>query len=975
MKENLKEFHGIYTYQSSHSFLQGITESLLKGAEASSDPFYLSSYTILLPTARAKRALIQTFLNLQKEKGKKALFLPTFFTLGEISKRPIDFLKSLYPPSFHEELALKLIPSNSSVKDPFFVCLSIAQKVSSSFEEQIILAENLCEFLDLLESQGKKPEDISLSLHGKSTLFEEKCLLFWDLFKEIWSYFNENSKTISPSQCKEYIFSALAKIIAIHKTERPLMVLGPQGLFPGSKSFLKSILSLPQGSIVLDSTASFALESYQKKPSSFPEFWLYEERNLIKFLEVPPSSFLSWPVPEKTLQPPSSFSLFLKGLEGSSKNTLSTPPSIHFFEAENLFEQARYIAVKMRGVLLDPTKTAALITPSRALAQAVREELKRWDISVDDSLGTPLSQTKAGTFLLLLSSIWEDPVNPFILLSIFKHPYSFLFSSQDSYQKSLFALETYALRGISPKTYKDLKERILKHITLSEEDRLEIVSFLDLLAESFSPIFSLSSREKISFVSALHQIQNLFLALIPSPYPDDVQEILSFLQELLSESAHSLALFPHQISYLLRKFLDGHSYYNEALDHPRLSIWGCTESRLLKRDMFILGDLNEGYWPKAPYSNPWITPELLEKLGLSLHQKERGEMAHDFAHALLAPEIILTYRKKDADGLLDPSCFLLYLKQAFMAAGKALPLDTEGSELTQKLSPRHKSIASSHCPSPFPPLNVRPKELSVTDIGLLRRDPYEFYAKKILRLIPAEPFFHEPGAQDFGNLLHRYLELYIKRSSQNSITFFLERLEQEPIYLTLSPFKKKVWKARLQTALLFFEEQYKTHLEDAESILCEYPLTYSFNLTPSLTFSLQGRVDSLEIKHNLSIVSDYKTGALPSLTSIQEGFSPQLPLLGFLVKNSIKSIPKNAINLRFWHFGKRPALMDLSNSESLIEDAQEGLYRLLFFYYSEEKVGFTATIHPHSLYTHLKRTKEWAGPASVFTFFIPEEEI
>src|SRR5262249_34255254 len=58
---------------------------------------------------------------------------------------------------------------------------------------------------------------------------------------------------------------------------------------------------------------------------------------------------------------------------------------ITFVEAATLEEEALTIAVALREVIEDERKTAALVTPDRALARRVLAALERWNVEVDDS--------------------------------------------------------------------------------------------------------------------------------------------------------------------------------------------------------------------------------------------------------------------------------------------------------------------------------------------------------------------------------------------------------------------------------------------------------------------------------------------------------------------------------------------------------------------------------------------------------------
>src|SRR5262249_1669178 len=70
-------------------------------------------------------------------------------------------------------------------------------------------------------------------------------------------------------------------------------------------------------------------------------------------------------------------------------------------EAANAGEEALAIAISLREAVETPHKTAALITPDRALARRVLAALERWKIAVDDSGGDALADTSPRRFARL----------------------------------------------------------------------------------------------------------------------------------------------------------------------------------------------------------------------------------------------------------------------------------------------------------------------------------------------------------------------------------------------------------------------------------------------------------------------------------------------------------------------------------------------------------------------------------------------
>ena len=81
-------------------------------------------------------------------------------------------------------------------------------------------------------------------------------------------------------------------------------------------------------------------------------------------------------------------------------------------EAANERDEALTIAAALRGAIVEPKATAALVTSDRDLARRVSAELLRFGIRADDSGGTPLARTPPGEFLALLLEAVFRPGNP-----------------------------------------------------------------------------------------------------------------------------------------------------------------------------------------------------------------------------------------------------------------------------------------------------------------------------------------------------------------------------------------------------------------------------------------------------------------------------------------------------------------------------------------------------------------------------------
>jgi ATP-dependent helicase/nuclease subunit B len=80
-------------------------------------------------------------------------------------------------------------------------------------------------------------------------------------------------------------------------------------------------------------------------------------------------------------------------------------------------------------------------------------------------------------------------------------------------------------------------------------------------------------------------------------------------------------------------------------------------------------------------------------------------------------------------------------------------------------------------PAPRPPVAARPRQLSVTDVRSLVRNPYHVYASKILRLRRLDPLSSVPDHRDRGKALHRVAErLVAERVAGEGLPEKMERL-------------------------------------------------------------------------------------------------------------------------------------------------------------------------------------------------------
>src|SRR5436305_14721810 len=151
--------------------------------------------------------------------------------------------------------------------------------------------------------------------------------------------------------------------------------------------------------------------------------------------------------------------------------------------------------------------------------------------------------------------------------------------------------------------------------------------------------------------------------------------------------------------------------------HPRLAIWGLVDAPLPQAGLVVLGGLNEGTWPGPAAFDPWMSRQMREEFGIALPERAIGIAAHDFAQALGAPMVALTRATRREGVPTVPSRWLLRVDTVLRAVGLegVLGPDPEvavAAALHDQPARRRPSLPAAPCP----PLAVRPRRLSVTQI-------------------------------------------------------------------------------------------------------------------------------------------------------------------------------------------------------------------------------------------------------------------
>jgi ATP-dependent helicase/nuclease subunit B len=409
------------------------------------------------------------------------------------------------------------------------------------------------------------------------------------------------------------------------------------------------------------------------------------------------------------------------------------------------------------------------------------------------------------------------------------------------------------------------------------------------------------------------------------------------------------------------RLMDGREVPPAPGGDPRLAIWGPLEARLQRRSLMILGGLNEGVWPASAGEDPFLSRPMREPLGLPSLDQRLGLAAHDFAQLANAPSVVLT-RAKRRDGSPTLASRWLWRLQTLMQGARAdLEIAAEHLHWAHTID-EPAAITPARPPTPRPPAGKRLKQISVTAVETLIRDPYAVYARRLMQLEALKPIGAGAGPQERGIAVHRAIELF---GDGEDVRELMARLDDALRANGVSPERRAAEGQRLAlsaTALVaWFRERHRPELavhreKRGELMLGDVKLT--------------GVADRIEIAPGHAAILDFKTGAPPTDAQVQSGLSPQLLLeAAMLAEGAFPDVAKTqATELIYWRFGGAdPAPRAIALEQGAHAAGLEALAALkaLLRYYADPEKPFLSKprvlkVRLYDDYDQLARRKEWA---------------
>lgn len=651
-------------------------------------------------------------------------------------------------------------------------------------------------------------------------------------------------------------------------------------------------------------------------------------------------------------------------------NNLGGPKKLTFISSPTENAQARYLPEWTRETLSGKEKENAVVLCNESLLLPVLHSIPAGVKHVNITMGFPLSQTPAYTFvdaLLELQTTGYDRqggrYNYESVLAVLKHPYTRLLSAE--------------------------AERVERKIT-RDNHFYPLPSELgkdDFLCSLFTPCAGLEDicryiTGQLKQAASIYRKKQGEEELFDQLYRESLFKCYTISNRMLSliESG-TLEVKADTFKRLMHRMMAAVSIPFHGEPAIGMQVMGVLETRNLDFRNLVVMSLNEGLLPKGGTDSSFIPYSLRKAFGMTTPEHKDAIYAYYFYRMLQRAENITLLYNTSSDGLNkgEASRFLLQfmvewphqITKQFLQAGQSpqekLPVSVEKKE----------------------GMIGRKRKFSPSALNTYLDCRLKFYYKYIARLSIRDEVNTEIDSSTFGSIFHYAVELLYKRMTERSKLIRKEDIEKvlkDGILidsLVDQAFKELFFhipadeKAEYNGTQLINSKVIATYVRQLlridmqyapfEMIATEYEVEETLSIQTAEGIAevrIGGTIDRIDSKEDTLRIVDYKTGGTPKTPAdIEQLFTPAEDRPGYVLQTFLyaaimcgKQSLKVAPSLLYIHkaaaeeyspiieMGVRKDKFPVTNFAFLEDEFRERLRGLLEEIYDTD-VPFTQTEH------------------------------
>lgn len=468
-------------------------------------------------------------------------------------------------------------------------------------------------------------------------------------------------------------------------------------------------------------------------------------------------------------------SMFPSELGAEYFDNFTAPKDIHIIASSTENGQARYLEQWIPQYLTKEEKRTAVVLCNEGLLQPVLHCLPHQVKQTNITMGYPMQQTLAYSFIDSLITLHSDGYNPDKqrfhyeeVATVLNHPYTRLLcpSAHEWYQK---------LRS---------SNRLYPHYTeLCKDETLQLLftpietpdGICSLLREALKRVASYYAREPQNDTDAFTQLYNEAL----------FKAYTSINQFIQIQTDNRIVFEQKTLVRLLRQVFSSLSIPFHGEPAIGMQIMGVLETRNLDFEHLILLSVNEEKLPKSSAGQTFVPYNLRRAFGLTTAEHKTAVFAYYFYRMIQRTKHVTLMYNNNTSGLEkgEQSRFLLQLLVESKHTIRQSQLEPQQGavHLEADIPSKDKQIIHTLLTQYQTQADRGEKEqksLSPSALNTYIDCPCKFYYRYVVKLKAEEEMQEDVDASSFGSIFHKTAEYIYEQLKERAPLITAERLER-----------------------------------------------------------------------------------------------------------------------------------------------------------------------------------------------------